>query len=266
MAAILEMNPIRLHRFRELYTKTIRFGSDCSGADAAGHAGKTWVPGIFVNSMMSEAPKAYGPILFALLNNPPERFFMDLLSRGFSGPDLMNDFQLSKAPSNIEFYSSGSMCTDFSKFNTHNPKESLGPTRHFYVSFLVLDALSLIYSRQASHVHLRGSQGHLTNLIHSDHMCLLPLLPMQLRFGNPDGISTQTFENSLAYIAMLRPKTFIFEMVWKPTIRQQFLETITETCPWYALWSGVLNSAALSHSSRPRFYIVGVDVTQVMVH
>ena len=83
-----------------------------------------------------------------------------------------------------------------------------------------------------------------------------------MRFGDEHGISTQTFEHTVAYIHHARPKTFIMEMIWKRQIRENFLAVVRDCCPHYALWSGIINSAVVSVAQRLRFYIIGVDVTQ----
>lgn len=80
-----------------------------------------------------------------------------------------------------------------------------------------------------------------------------------------DGISTETFEASLSYITANDPKVFVLEMVWKRKVRTEFLSKIAGTLPHYAIWSGVINSNRVMPTSRTRFYIIGVNVTKVMM-
>ncbi len=86
------------------------------------HAAKVWVPGVAVNAMMSEDPSANGVILFGLLNCPPEKFYMDMLKRGFSGRCLING-EATAVPRNLDYYSAGTVCVDFCNYNHFNPKE-----------------------------------------------------------------------------------------------------------------------------------------------
>jgi hypothetical protein len=86
------------------------------------HAAKVWVPGAAVNAMMSEAPTAHGTILFGLLNCSPEKFYMDMLGRGFSGRCLING-EATAVPCDLDFYSAGTVCVDFCSYNLSNPKE-----------------------------------------------------------------------------------------------------------------------------------------------
>jgi hypothetical protein len=83
--------------------------------------------------------------------------------------------------------------------------------------------------------------------------------------GDQDGISTQTFEASVAYIVFGEPGCFILEMIWNVKIRVQFLEKLQLYCPSYALWSGVINSKVAAPTSRTRFYIIGINITKVWV-
>ncbi len=69
-----------------------------------------------------------------------------------------------------------------------------------------------------------------------------------------------TFEASVANIAMTDPKSFIIEMIWKRSVRLKFLATIEKLLPHFAVWSGIINSAVISCSSRTRFYILGINV------
>ena len=125
-AAINSMDLSRIQTFQKLANKTIRIGSDCSGGDAAFHAAKEWVPGLAENWMMSEAPNANGPILFGLLNNPPKKFFKDLLGRGFSGYCIMSGGR-TPVPRDLDHYSAGTVCTDFCNYNHSNPKQFPAP-------------------------------------------------------------------------------------------------------------------------------------------
>lgn len=86
---------------------------------------------------------------------------------------------------------------------------------------------------------------------------------MLSRYGDAEGISTLTFEASVAYIALKDPKVFILEMIWKRAVREKFLETLRALCPAYATWSGLINSIATMPTSRRRFYIVGINVWKV---
>lgn len=99
-------------------------------------------------------------------------------------------------------------------------------------------------------------------LIRSNFSPLLICHDLSLRFGDEEGISTLTFQHSIAYVHHARPKTFILEMVWKRSVRDSFLQVVRECCPHYAIWSGVINSAVVSVSQRTRFYIIGVDLMQ----
>ena len=132
-AAFAAMDSKRQHLFKCLLSRTINFGSDCSGADSAFQAAKIW--GEFVgctqiNKMCSEDPKAVGPMLFILLNHPPERMFLDVLLRHYSGEDLMSDGR-APVPKDLDIYSAGTVCTDFSQLNTHKPKQRLGHYRNY---------------------------------------------------------------------------------------------------------------------------------------
>jgi hypothetical protein len=125
VAAINSMSLDRILLFQSLANKTLKFGSDCSGADSAFHAARTWVPGIAENEMMSEDPTAEGPILFGLLNGAPARYFKDLLARSFSGFCIIAGKHI-PIPMDLDYYSAGTVCTDFSVCNSANPKEFLG--------------------------------------------------------------------------------------------------------------------------------------------
>ena len=83
------------------------------------------------------------------------------------------------------------------------------------------------------------------------------------RYGDEGGISTLTFEASLAYVVLKDPKTFILEMVWKRNVRDIFIAKLRESCPEYAIWSGIINSNECVPTSRTRFYVVGINVTKV---
>ena len=88
-AAIAQMDKERISIFAGIRGKQFRFGSDCTGADAAFQAGSQWVEfqgGEPENDFASEAPDASGPMLFQLLNHQPKKLFRDMLARGFSGP------------------------------------------------------------------------------------------------------------------------------------------------------------------------------------
>lgn len=65
---------------------------------------------------------------------------------------------------------------------------------------------------------------------------------------------------------MTDPKSFLLEMVWKQKVRLAFLARIVEVLPHYALWSGIINSASISFSSRTRFYICGINMTKAGLH
>ncbi len=91
-----------------------------------------------------------------------------------------------------------------------------------------------------------------------------PYAPL-LRYGDPDSISTLTFEHSVSYIAMCDPKCFILEMIWSKKIREEFLRQLWRVCPHYALWSGVINSMEVAPTSRTRFYTVGINVCKVAI-
>jgi len=69
-----------------------------------------------------------------------------------------------------------------------------------------------------------------------------------------------TFESSVAYIALNSPRTFIFEMIWKPEIRDNFMAVLREVACEYALCSAIIDSKHVVPTSRLRFYIVGVNV------
>ena len=127
-AAIAQMDKERISIFAGIRGKQFRFGSDCTGADAAFQAGSQWVEfqgGEPENDFASEAPDASGPMLFQLLNHQPKKLFLDMLARGFSGPCLVAGDRV-PIPTGIHMYSAGTMCNDFSGFNTLNPKEHLG--------------------------------------------------------------------------------------------------------------------------------------------
>ena len=127
-AAIAQMDKERLSIFDGIQGKQFCFGSDCTGADAAYQAGSQWVEfqgGQPQNEFASEAPGALGPMLFQLLNHHPKKLFVDMLARGFSGPCLVAGERV-PTPTGIHMYSAGTMCNDFSGFNTLNPKEYLG--------------------------------------------------------------------------------------------------------------------------------------------
>lgn len=99
---------------------------------------------------------------------------------------------------------------------------------------------------------------------HRTTTCVLsPAVDLSSRFGDEDSLSTLTFQHSLSLVHFSRPKSFCIEMIWKASVRLAFLKAIRECVPMYALWSGVINSACIELSSRTRFYICGVDVTQV---
>jgi hypothetical protein len=66
----------------------------------------------------------------------------------------------------------------------------------------------------------------------------------------------------VATIAMTDPKSFIIEMIWKKRVRAKFLAIIQTTCPHYAVWSGIINSAVVADTSRTRFYILGINVVK----
>ena len=123
-ACILSMNPTRFKLFQDMSNRELRCGSDCSGAEAAFHAIKHWAPRSS-NKMMSEDPAAHAPILFSLLNSPPDNFFMDMLARGYSGYCIMKG-EATKVPMRLDLYSAGTVCIDFSNLNQLNPKEFVG--------------------------------------------------------------------------------------------------------------------------------------------
>lgn len=99
---------------------------------------------------------------------------------------------------------------------------------------------------------------------HADKLVVV-FPPYGSRLGDQDGISTQTFEGSVAYIQLCEPACFILEMIWNSKIRSQFLDQLGEHCPSYALWSGVINSKLAAPTSRTRFYIIGINITKVWV-
>jgi len=127
-AAIHNMTAHMFHTFHvSNANKILKFGSDCTGADAAFHAAIPWTTHIQstpVNEFASEAPGATGPMLFQLLNSPPKILFSDVLARGFSGPCIVSGRRVA-TPMDVDMYTAGTMCTDYSGFNTLNPKKNL---------------------------------------------------------------------------------------------------------------------------------------------
>ena len=127
-ALFTAMDATRKIVFGWLQGKNLNFGSDCSGADAAVTSAKIWsvsAGATVSNKMSSEAPGADGPMLYLLLNHAPTMLFCDVLARGHSGFDMITGM-LQPVPSDLDFYSAGTMCTDFSNFNTLSPKLHLG--------------------------------------------------------------------------------------------------------------------------------------------
>jgi|TARA_B110000285_G_C14827271_1_gene469245 hypothetical protein len=118
------MSKQRCDNFNRSSRRKMRFGSDCSGADAAFVAAKQWATDP-ENVMMSEAPDAYAEVLFGLLNHPPTNYFKDVTRRGFSGPCFING-ECIRAPSGLDMYSAGTVCKDFSSANQLNPKKFSG--------------------------------------------------------------------------------------------------------------------------------------------
>jgi len=122
------MDDTRKQIFQRHAQKDIRFGSDCTGADASFQAAGEWVAHLnsnAVNEFASEAPDAYACMLLQLLNHQPKVLYSDVLVRGCSGYCVVAG-RLVATPDGVEMYSAGTMCTDYSHFNTLNPKEQLG--------------------------------------------------------------------------------------------------------------------------------------------
>ena len=92
-----------------------------------------------VNEMMSEDPTAEAPILFSMINHSPSKMFSDVLARCFSGYDIVSGSRV-RAPTDLAFYTVGTMCTDFSCYNLSNPKQYLGTI------LLTRTALNLLFS------------------------------------------------------------------------------------------------------------------------
>jgi hypothetical protein len=136
-AAVGAMSPARTSIFNSIQARTITFGSDCSGADAAFTSAQMWCKlggNIPSNEFCSEAPLHQGsqcPILFTSLNHPPKIMFIDMLMRAHSGFCFYSNGVV-PVPKDLDFYSAGTMCTDFSGLNTLNPKQSLGCYLHFF--------------------------------------------------------------------------------------------------------------------------------------
>ena len=122
-ACIQAMSMQRCDNFNRITTRLdkLRFGSDCSGADSAFVAAQQWANSPR-NIMMSEAPDAHAEVLFGLLNHPPQHYFKDVTCRGFSGPCFTFE-QYARAPFDLDFYSAGTVCKDFSNANHLNPKK-----------------------------------------------------------------------------------------------------------------------------------------------
>ena len=121
-ACIQAMCAERCDNFNRITRRNgLRFGSDCSGADAAFVAAQQWA-NFPENVMMSEAPDADAEVLFALLNHPPHHYFKDVTRRGFSGPCFISG-ERARAPSDLDMYSAGTVCKDFSSANLVNPKK-----------------------------------------------------------------------------------------------------------------------------------------------
>jgi hypothetical protein len=124
------MGTQRTNTFQKLHSRNVKFGSDCTGGDAAFVAAKIWCADCSCtcsNEMASEAPlpESNAPMLFMLLNHAPKVMFVDMLARGHSGYCILAD-RLVAVPRDLDIYSAGTMCTDFSNYNTMNPKECLG--------------------------------------------------------------------------------------------------------------------------------------------
>ena len=111
----------RCDNFNRITRRKLRLGSDCSGADAAFVAAQQWA-NFLANIMMSEAPDAHAEVLFGLLNHAPHYYLKDVTRRGFSGPCFISG-QCARAPSDLDFYSAGTVCKDFSNANQLNPKK-----------------------------------------------------------------------------------------------------------------------------------------------
>jgi hypothetical protein len=123
-ASISSMSKKRCDYFNRNSKSKLRFGSDCSGSDSAFMAATQWVTDP-INEMMSEAPDAYAPVLFGMLNHAPKVFFRDVMNRCFSGPCFING-ECTRAPSNLDMYGAGTVCKDFSSANQLNPKKFSG--------------------------------------------------------------------------------------------------------------------------------------------
>lgn len=122
------MDSRRRSTLQQLHGKVVNFGSDCTGCDAMFTAGLIWcsfVQSHPINKFGSEAPDAIPPILYNLYNHSPEKFYIDVLARGHSGYDVLAD-RLVPVPRDLEFYSAGTMCTDYSSLNTTAAKACLG--------------------------------------------------------------------------------------------------------------------------------------------
>jgi len=126
-AARKAMDGRRKAIFAKLKGKNLGIGSDCTGADASFSAARMWAPMgecTVSNEMASEAPNAEGPMLFQLLNHNPKILFKDQLARGFSGFDIVSNATV-PIPMDLHIYSAGTVCVDFSSYNTLNPKKLL---------------------------------------------------------------------------------------------------------------------------------------------
>lgn len=137
--AIQCMDDVRKHTFQCHASKDIRFGSDCTGADSAFQAGGEWVEHLksnAINEFASEAPDAYACMLLQLLNHQPKVLYSDVLARGTSGYCVVAG-KLVPTPDGVDLYSAGTMCTDYSHFNTLNPKKQLGLPLFFSLCFFV---------------------------------------------------------------------------------------------------------------------------------
>jgi hypothetical protein len=122
-----QMDEARVRTFQSNSNMQLQFGSDCTGADSAFQAATMWAPRAGItpsNEFASEAPGANGPMLFQLLNHAPHILFEDVLIRGCSGFCLIAGKMV--PAKSVDFYSAGTMCTDFSSLNTANPKKHIG--------------------------------------------------------------------------------------------------------------------------------------------
>lgn len=132
-AAVQAMSQERQANFHSNRSRNFKFGSDCTGGDAAFTAADVWgkyLQCVQINVFCSESPNVAGPWVYTLLNHMPLHFFWDVLMRGHSGFDVISG-RLAEVPGDIDFYSAGTMCTDYSSLNTLAGKTRLGLTQTF---------------------------------------------------------------------------------------------------------------------------------------